>query len=79
MFQYVFKFKSHRHTDNEQQRSLGRVVVRRPNSFRVAEEVNGGGRAVSNSLFVTNAEPVDSIATGWSRVLDTSCGYWFAL
>ena len=59
----VSLFQYYRHTDNEQQRSLGRVVVRRPNSFRVAEEVSGG-RAVSNSLFVTNAEPVDSIATG---------------
>ena len=54
----------HRHTENEQHRSLGRVVVKRPNSFRIAEGISG--RAVSNSLLVTNAQPIDSITTGKS-------------
>ena len=59
---------------SERQRSLGRIVVRRPNSFRIAEDVNGGSRAVrSNSLLVTNAEPVDRITTGKIKNMTKQC------
>ena len=46
---------------DQQQRSLGRVVVRRPTSFRMVSA--SSGESGSTAVLVRNAEPLDSITT----------------